>query len=140
MKKKLIAVAIASAFGLVGCGGGGGGSSSSEPTRVTATFVDSAVTGLHFSCDNNETGFTGEDGVDGEFTVDSGATCSFDISGFDIGSIAVTSDNTIITPYDTAANEGDAIKIASILQSIDSNGIAEDGISLTDFSGKYSDK
>ncbi|MCP5077198.1 MAG: hypothetical protein GY951_03975, partial [Psychromonas sp.] len=110
---------------MTACGGG-----DETPKNITATFIDSAVAGLEYQCDVS-TGTTNEDG---EFTIVEGESCSFSINGFQIGTTdKITATNLIVTPYDTAENAAEAVKIASILQTIDADGDATNGINIIDF-------
>ncbi|MCP4323402.1 MAG: hypothetical protein GY787_16440 [Alteromonadales bacterium] len=122
-KKNLLTSIIV--LSLTACGGG-----DETPKNITATFIDSAVAGLEYQCDVS-TGTTNEDG---EFTIVEGESCSFSINGFQIGTTdKITATNLIVTPYDTAENAAEAVKIASILQTIDADGDATNGINIIDF-------
>ena len=133
MKKHILALSIVSALSLTACSGGGDSSTSTSPgsenkTTHTGTFVDSAVAGLTFKC--GET--TGITAADGQFTYRNGEQCEFRIGNFLVGKTqAMTGEGSaIITPYDVTDNVDQAIKLAALLQTIDADGDAENGITL----------
>ena len=133
MEFKKLALATFVAAALTGCGGDDDSSpSESAPSKVTAQFIDSAVSGLDYVCDTDETGMTDEEGY---FTVTDGASCQFSLDGFDIGSTEITAEQPVVTPYETTDSVEEAMKIASLLQTADADGDPDNGISVEEFDG-----
>jgi hypothetical protein len=115
--------------GLAGCGGGGGGSSTSA--TKTGYFIDSAVSGLEYTSGST----TGVTGTDGSFQYEEGKPVTFKIGGMTLGSLTVS--NTKVFPVDLvngAADETDpkVSLMAQILQTLDSDGDASNGITITE--------
>ena len=125
MKKSLIGLAILSGLStmsLIGCGG------SDKDKDISATFIDSSVAGLNYICGNNK----GVTDSEGKFTVPEGTSCQFELNGFSLGSINnISQETAVVTPYDIAHDEAQAVRIASILQTIDADGNPENGITIS---------
>lgn len=113
-------------LGIVGCG-----SDDAEPklSTINAQFIDSAVTGLNYVCGEH----TGQTDSEGKFNTLNGQVCDFSLNGLELGSAKVTADSFIVTPYNIADTVTQAVKIASLLQSIDADGIPENGISVVEY-------
>lgn len=97
-------------------------------TTLEGTFIDSAVAGINYECGDN----TGVTDADGKFDYNLGDTCTFKIGDILLGTV----ENILIplvTPFDIAEDEEAAIKIASLLQTIDADGDPENGIDITGF-------
>jgi len=101
----------------------GGGSSSSSNNALTgkAFYVDSAVSGLHYVC-GTQSGTTDDDG---SFTFDVGSSCTFTLDGISLRTI----DSSNLEDRGTF-HESD-ITIARILQSLDTDKNANNGITLS---------
>lgn len=142
MKKNVLALSVVTALSslaLAGCGGGGDGASTDNGNNggnggnatkpaLTATFIDSAVAGLNYTC-GNYTALTNEQG---QFLFNDGDTCAFKLGSIPLGETQVKKGQTLVTPY-TIAEKGDkdrAIRIAALLQTMDANNNPEDGITL----------
>ncbi len=115
----LVAVSL-----LSGCGS----SDSSTPSSTSVDsgqFIDSVVTGLAYDCSSGASGVTD---LFGRFKCEVGDTISFNINGFDVGSSALAATITPRTlyPNDDAA----AINLAQLLQTIDSDANAQNGIQI----------
>ena len=128
-----LSLAAASVLTLTGCGG----SSSSTPPPPAAEayngkFVDSAVGGVSFAC----TGASGLTAADGTFgTCDAGSTVTFSIGGVTLGSSAVTGDGIFFVTDIVGTTRSDigndeVLKIAVLLQSLDSDGNPDNGITV----------
>ena len=108
--------------------GGCGGGSSSSPTALTTStekFLDSAVSGMDYNCSSGNSGTTN---ASGEFTCDIGDSVSFSIAGISLGTVDA---NATITPLDLfPANEEAGINLAQLLQTLDSDANASNGIVL----------
>ena len=121
MKKvwSLSAVA-ASVVLLVGCG-----SSSSTSSSVVETgkayYLDSAVAGVNYKCGTQE----GITGVNGEFTFEVGQSCTFYIGDVKLRDM----DKALLS--DGAKIVEDDLQVAALLQSLDSDGNPDNGITLT---------
>jgi hypothetical protein len=117
-------LAIAS---LVGCGGGGG---SGGVSTKTGYFIDSAVEGLEYTSGNT----TGITGADGSFKYEEGKPVTFKIGSMILGSVTVT--NNRVFPVDLVSGATDETHpkvtlMAQILQTLDSDGDASNGITIT---------
>ncbi|WP_318462714.1 hypothetical protein [Photobacterium leiognathi] len=154
-QKKLICLSITLALTLTGCGAGDNGStisgsddSSSDSgtipdargVMITARFIDSAVEGLKYDCQN-----TGEFGITnskGEFVIHNNAVCSFSINNLTLGTAIITQqqkkdDIYYITPSSiTKSVTNKTENIAALLQTLDSDNNPSNGINLTSFKGK----
>ena len=131
---------------LVACGGGGGGGGSSDAgpsTLRTGSFVDSPVEGLRYKTDSRS-GLTNELG---EFQYLEGEQVTFSIGGISLG---VAEGQEQVTPFtllgikpldkerlitatlnaSTVSSFERALNIASLLQSLDTDGDPENGINL----------
>ncbi len=142
MKKNVLALSVVAALSsltLAGCGGGGDSASTdngnnggnggnvTKPT-LTATFIDSAVAGLNYTCGN----YTALTDGQGQFLFNDGDTCAFKLGSIPLGETQVKKGQTLVTPY-TIAEKGDkgrAIRIAALLQTMDADGDASNGITL----------
>ncbi|TNH83369.1 hypothetical protein [Aeromonas sobria] len=133
MKKNILAlsvVAALSSLALAGCGGGGDGASTDNGNNggnggnatkpaLTATFIDSAVAGLNYTCGN----YTALTDGQGQFLFNDGDTCAFKLGSIPLGETQVKKGQTLVTPY-TIAEKGDkgrAIRIAALLQTMDAD-------------------
>ncbi len=130
-KTALALLIPALSIGLVGCGGSDSDSSASESkkTVIDAKFIDSAVSGLTYICGENN----GQTDSEGLFKTKDGQQCDFSLNSFKLGSTKVSADSSIITPYAIAGTASHAVKIASLLQSIDADGNPENGINVAEY-------
>ncbi|QWZ62714.1 hypothetical protein [Aeromonas sp. FDAARGOS 1417] len=142
MKKNILALSVVTALSslaLAGCGGGGDGASTNNGNNsgnggnatkpaLTATFIDSAVAGLNYTCGN----YSDVTNSQGQFLFNDGDTCTFKLGSIPLGETQVKKGQTLVTPY-TIAEKGDkdrAIRIAALLQTMDGNNNPDDGIQL----------
>lgn len=130
-KTALALLIPALSIGLVGCGGSDSDSSAPEPekTVIDAKFIDSAVSGLTYMCGENN----GQTDSEGLFKTENGQQCDFSLNSFKLGSTKVSADSSIVTPYAIAGTASHAVKIASLLQSIDADGNPENGINVAEY-------
>ena len=103
--------------------------SSSVATKQTGILVDSAVAGIHYETSPN--GFSGYTTVKGEYQYAEGDTLIFSIGSLTFPAVTA---KAIVTPLDIA-NSSDsqnrvALNIAALLQSLDTDGDADNGISI----------
>ncbi len=120
MKKIIIAgLSIATIAILTGCGGGG--SSSSNIKTGTGSYQDSAVEGVNYKC-GSQTGITDKDG---KFTFEDGKNCEFTLAGAKLRDVSKDDlkDNVIILEDNTT--------VQSLLQTLDVDGNASNGITIT---------
>jgi hypothetical protein len=114
---------------LIGCGGGGGGGSSSNPTTATGYFIDSPVQGLTYVSG----GQSGTTDADGKFTYEVGKTVKFSIGAISLGEVSAKAK---MTPVDMVANADASnttvLKITRFLMTLDSDGDATNGITISD--------
>jgi hypothetical protein len=123
-----IALTCALAATLAACGGG---SSTSDTASKTGYFIDSAVQGLQYQS-GSHSGVTGSDGA---FQYEEGQPVTFSIGSLELGRVTVT--NSRVFPVDLIAGAKDETHpkvslMAQILQTLDSDGDASNGITITD--------
>lgn len=120
----LSTVTIMALFALIGCGSSTSLTSTEDETSIdtgTGYYVDSAVEGVKYRCGTLEdvTGKTGN------FTFEKGQACTFYLGDIPIRTL----DQTRLTDGETIVE--DNVSVASLLQSLDSDGDARNGITLT---------
>jgi hypothetical protein len=103
----------------IGCGGGSS-SSEKEYTVGKGTYIDSAVSGISYIC-GKEKGITDENG---QFTFEVGASCTFFIKDIELRKVKKDA------LFDKVVIFEDKPKIAQLLQTLDSDGDASNGITL----------
>ena len=128
MSKLTIGSIVTATLLLVGCGGSGS-SSSSNPTTNNETgtkigkgyYVDAAVEGVEFQCGNQ----SGTTDVNGTFTFENGSDCNFTVGGIPLRDVNASSleDNVTILEENTT--------VAQLLQTLDSDGNASNGIHIS---------
>jgi len=101
----------------------------SSAVALTGLFIDSAVAGIHYQATPG--GFSGKTSSNGEYEYAAGDTVVFSIG--DLKFPAVTA-KSVVTPLDIA-NSNDpenriALNIAALLQSLDTDGGPDNGISI----------
>ncbi len=143
MKKNVLSMAVAcvlSGIMLTACGGGGddngggsnggnngGGTDTGSKPLHTAVFLDSVVGGLDYRCND----YTGVTNAKGEFLFDDGDTCEFALGNQRLGAVTLKAGNSLVTPYTLAGDDKEkAIRIAALLQTLDSDSNPENGITL----------
>lgn len=115
-----LAASICVATFMAGCG-----SSSSSTPVLTGVFNDANTTGIDYVC-GDQNGTTDSNGT---FKYKAGDTCTFSIAGVSIGSAKGASE---LTPYDILDNnETKALNLAVLLQSLDADGNASNGIDIS---------
>lgn len=137
-KRSLIFAAVIAA-GLSGCGGGGGSSGGAGGgAKQTGVLLDAEVEGVLYTA--MPSGITGTTNTAGEFKYKAGDVVTFSVGGIEIGSAA---GNAFITPAKIAASIDPAtlpggvtsadvaLNIAIFLQSFDSDGNPDNGITIT---------
>jgi hypothetical protein len=134
LKKSLVSLsAITAMIVLSSCGGGSSSTDTSgDTTTYTGYLVDSAVAGATYQCGDKN----GTTDNEGKFECSS-LPVSFSVGGIELGQISkLTTDNKIF-PQDLAGvdrddtNNSDVLKMAMILQSLDSDNNASNGISIS---------
>lgn len=120
-----IALTCALAATLAACGGGSG------TAAKTGYFIDSAVQGLQYKS-GTLTGFTDANGA---FQYEEGQPVTFSIGSLELGSVTVT--HSRVFPVDLIAGAKDETHpkvslMAQVLQTLDSDGDASNGITITD--------
>ena len=111
---------------LTACGDGGSDTPAYNPSSasLTGSFVDSPVEGLHYETPT----FTGETDNQGHFKYALGEKVSFYIGQYPIGEVK---GGSVVTPYMLYPSDEDAaLKVAQLLQSIDADHNASNGITL----------
>ncbi|MFS1440119.1 hypothetical protein [Shewanella sp. 10N.286.48.A6] len=132
MKKTTIALSVLSAITFLSACSSDDDKKPEAPKSITATFIDSEVAGLAFTCGDD----SGVTDTNGEFTFIENTACAFELGGFKIGTSAtLTEADTVITPYDIAENADEGVRIASLLQTVNIKGDPENGIDVTGFDG-----
>ena len=136
MKTKMmgltLSLAAASVMTLTGCGGSSSNAPVAAPEAFYGNFIDDAVGGVSFEC----TGASGLTAADGYFgTCAAGSTVTFSIGGLVLGSSTATADSIFFvtdiagTSRNDIGNE-EVLKIASLLQSMDTDGDPSNGITV----------
>jgi len=133
---------ICGAMALYACGGGGssssGGATSDGSSPVghgasrSGQFVDSAVANIAYTVSpSGTTGLTDENGF---FGFEPGDTVTFSVRGVDLPPVLATGKVTIndFDKLSTADNDDLGLNIAILLQSLDSDGDASNGIQIPD--------
>ncbi len=143
MKKNVLSMAVTCVLSgviLTACGGGGddngggsnggnngGGTDTGSKPLHTAVFLDSVVGGLDYRCND----YTGVTNAKGEFLFDDGDTCEFALGNQRLGAVTLKAGNSLVTPYTLAGDDKEkAIRIAALLQTLDSDSNPENGITL----------
>ena len=128
-----LSLAAASVLTLTGCGGGGSDTPPAAEAAFNGKFIDDAVGGVSFSC----AGASGLTAANGSFgTCNAGSTVTFSIGGLVLGSSSATGDGIFfVTDIVEGASRGDidneeVLSIASLLQSIDTDGDPSNGITV----------
>ncbi len=129
--KKLSYALLLATLTLAGCGGGNTTSNTS-----TGYFVDSPVINADYDCiaDNNYNKTTG---ADGSFNCIDMSNVRFRIGNLTLGEIHTLPSDTYVFPQDligvardTGINNAKVIAMAQLLQSLDSDGNPENGITI----------
>jgi len=127
-----LAVVLASSALLVACGSGS--DSDDTPATLTGKFLDSAVANIAYRTETHS-GFTN---ANGEFNYKAGETVTFSIGGIDLPSAAASSIVTPLTLADTLSLENVTVSnITRLLQSLDVDGDASNGITISDTAHTY---
>lgn len=120
---------ISSAVFLAACGGGGS-SNPVGPTAATGVFVDSPVAGLAYSAGTK----SGTTGADGSYTCDVGQPVKFSLGSLQLPAVTCTTGAAVVTPLTifgtTDVNDLRVVNLARLLQTLDQNGNADDGINI----------
>ena len=118
-------VSLSAAIALFSGCGSSDSSNDTAPSTITGQFIDSAVQGLDYVCSSGGSGVTN---AFGHFTCNIGDTVTFSLNSFEIGSARA---ETVITPKTLHPNDTEAmINIAQLLQTLDSDGNPDNGISI----------
>lgn len=132
-------IALCAATVLIGCGGGGGGSASSSNngssvSTGSATLIDAPVDGVVYKNGDGRTYYT-EGG--GKFSYNGNSNVEFYVGKIKIGEIApssITSSNLhiqeIVGVSKENVNDAKVLKVARLLQSLDSDNDPSNGIKI----------
>ncbi|RLA66611.1 MAG: hypothetical protein DRQ78_04050 [Epsilonproteobacteria bacterium] len=112
----------AALIALNACGNNDSSNPGSTPSAntTTGTYVDSAVSGVSYIC-GTEQGSTGENGG---FTFEIGESCTFSLNGITLRNVEASALSEGITIFE------DNLLVAQILQTLDNDGNASNGISI----------
>lgn len=133
LKTSLLAAAVSL---LAACGGGDGGSGAGGATgSAVGTLTDSPVAGVSY---RTSSGITGLTDASGHFRYNPGDTVTFKIGELTLGAVTASGSNATITPLQIAQAAGgsDAVQanrvsnLLVLLQSLDSDGDASNGITI----------
>lgn len=136
IKTKSLILILGLVLIFTGCGGGGDSTPIIQSTTQTGYIVDSNVSGMYYECKSNSNSIdtNGTSSTGGAFTYKVGNVCTFKIGDFTIGSVTTSGTNLIVTPKELMQandyNETKVIALAVLLQSLDSDGNASNGIDL----------
>lgn len=130
MKLDKLSVTTACALVISGCGGGGGSSDSGGgPTINTGVFLDSAVEGLAYSTETQE----GSTNAAGEFSYIEGEQVTFKIGAISLPAVSAQATITPLTVFGTTdVTDTGVSNLSRLLQSLDEDGDATNGISFAD--------
>ena len=128
--------ALFAAMVLVGCGGGGGDSTTSTTTAVdvanSGLLLDAPVSGVEFE----SASYSGKTDAKGLFKYKDGEEIIFKINKIILGRAVPSRDGKIITPLELFAtqdvNDTRVVNTLVILQSLDSDANASNGITIDD--------
>lgn len=125
MVKKIVSLGLVLGTALILSGCSGGGDSSSPVTSVgtasgSGTYVDAAVAGITFECG----AFRGTTGSDGSFTFEPNAGCTFSLNQMLLRSVPSGD------LYDGVIIFEDNGTVGQLLQNLDSDGNASNGITI----------
>ena len=129
MRKITMISTVTASLLLIGCGGGTSSDMSSTANSTNTStntstgigyYVDSAVKGVGYEC-GTETGTT--DG-EGKFTFEKGQDCTFRIGGLTLRTIDASKLQNNVTIFE------DNNETAQLLQSLDADGNADNGIEI----------
>ena len=130
-----ISLAVASVLMLTACGSSS--NNSSPAVAYNGKLIDDAVQGITFSCEGGPTTSPANlTKVDGSFgTCNAGSAVTFSIGGLVLGASAVTGDQIFFITDIVGTTRGDfeneeVLKIASLLQSLDTDGNPDNGITV----------
>jgi len=136
MKKLVVGSIVTATLLLVGCGGGSssnnnnGSDSVDTSTNTQKTgigyYVDDAVNGVDYKCGSQE-GTTDENGT---FTFENGQNCTFSLGGLKLREVNASNleDNVSVLE--------DNATVAQLLQTLDSDGNASNGIQIPPKAGQ----
>ncbi len=111
-----------------GCHNNGGSDGVTSVTTTTGMFIDDTVQGLGYNCSSGSSGVTNSQG---EYTCNAGDDVTFFLGGVSLGTVAAQ--GSIISPYSLfQGNEGAAINLARLLQSLDSDDDPGNGVIVLD--------
>lgn len=145
LKRTTLALAVALVLGACGGGndssstdsgstggtgdtGGTGGTGGSDPTSQSGVFIDAPVAGIHYQTET----LSGETDAEGRFDYLPGETVTFSIGGIQLPAVAAGETVTPLTVFDTSNLEDQrVINLARLLQTLDSDGDADNGITIT---------
>lgn len=133
MKSALLAQGLALSvvtLALSACGGGGGDSATTSANTSQGTFIDSAVSGMSYTCGS----LSGTTDSNGRFSYTPGSSCTFKIGGVTVGTATASATLTPVSLVSGASNESNTTvgNIASFLQSLDTDNDPSNGIAISD--------
>jgi len=123
-KRNILGLSFVSILALTACGGGSSSGDDGKTGDVktgTAYYLDSAVSGVKYKCGDQE----GLTGTDGSFTFEEGESCTFTLAGIELRNV----DASKLT--DGAKILEDNVNVAQFLQSLDKDGNATNGITIS---------
>jgi len=127
-KIKILTMSIIASTLLVGCGSSDSDDTTTSSSTSTGTYLDSAVNGVPFCEDGVSMGNTDENG---KFTYTPGTTVTFGLGSCVDGKGIILK---TLSPADTNKNTIEIVEtnasVASLLQSLDSDGNASNGITI----------
>ncbi len=125
MKKTIFFSSVTAAILLTGCGGGSTTPTASSTPENTGYFVDSAVAGLEYNTSSKVSGTTGELG---DFKYNVGDKVTFKVGKVILGSVEMNANQELVTPEHIAKDENATTRILQLLQSLDDDHNASNGI------------
>lgn len=123
---KLFALSLPIIFWtFAGCSSSGGDSAQTQDDRhlIIGKFIDDPVQGLDYTCSSGMADKTDKNGL---YICKSGDDVTFKVGPALIGTVAAQ--ESFITPYDFFEDETAAVDLARLLQTLDADGDADNGV------------
>lgn len=121
-------LAVLCCYTVAGCSSSSSTSEDSAGALLTGVFLDSAVAGISYRTDTQ----SGTTNTDGEFTYLSGESVTFSIGSLELPTVNASA---VVTPLNMsvtgAANDNVTVNVATLLQSLDVDGNANNGIEIS---------
>lgn len=118
-----LVLSCATTVAFVGCGGGDDTAATTTTTAAAPTgyYIDAAVSGVSYVCGDQN----GTTGTDGSFKFQQGSDCTFTLAGITLRTVPAAN---LVSEVKIIENN---VSVAQMLQTLDSDGNASNGITIT---------